>query len=110
MRSIYRPLWCTLPRMKKQTEDLSERSRFHVLLREVATRLVLARGKEIDAAVDECLAQVGEHFGVDSVSLGGITKSGELTPALRVWGRLPRRKTSLAINPTPGPDMVVLPV
>jgi formate hydrogenlyase transcriptional activator len=101
--------------MTKQTKDLSEQSRFHVLVREVATRLVLARGEEIDNAVSECLALVGEHFGVDSVSMGGMkksgelmggSKSGELTSALRVWGRLPRGETALAIDPPPGPKMV----
>jgi formate hydrogenlyase transcriptional activator len=80
--------------------------RFDSLVREITARLVGARGTEIDAAVDDCLARVGEHFGVEIVSLGGITKSGELTPALRVWGGLPSRDKSLALEPPPGPEMV----
>ncbi len=87
-------------------KDLSERTRFYRLVREMATRLVGAQGAEIDAAVDDCLARMGKHFGVDAVSLGGITKSGELTPALHVWGRLPPRDKSLAVDPPPGPEMV----
>ncbi len=91
--------------MKKQTKEPSESSRFYRLIQEVTARLVGARGEEIDAAVDDCLSRMGEHFGVETVSLGGITKSGKLTPALRVWGRLPPREKSLATNPPPGPEM-----
>ena len=92
--------------MKKQTKEPSESSHFYRLVQEVAARLVGARGEEIDAAVDDCLSRMGEHFGVESVSLGGISKSGKLTPALRVWGRLPPRNKSLAVDPPPGPEMV----
>jgi formate hydrogenlyase transcriptional activator len=92
--------------MNEQTEELSESARFYRLVQEVTTRLVGARGEEIDAAVDDCLAQMGRYFGVNSVSLGGISKAGKLTSALRVWGRLPSRDVSLAIDPPPGPEMV----
>jgi transcriptional regulator with GAF, ATPase, and Fis domain len=92
--------------MKDQTKELSESSRFYRLVREFMARLVGARGEEIDAAVDDCLERMGEYFGVESVSLGGISKSGNLTPALRVWGGLPARDKSLATNPPPGPEMV----
>jgi formate hydrogenlyase transcriptional activator len=92
--------------MKREQTDPNERSDFHQLVQKVTARLVSARGEEIETAVDECLAWMGEHLGVDSVALGGITKSGELTPALRVWGRLPLRKRSLAVDPPPGPEMV----
>jgi formate hydrogenlyase transcriptional activator len=92
--------------MKEQSTEVSESSSFYSLVQELTGRLVGARGKEIDAAVDDCLAQMGAHFGVESVSLGGISKSGKLTPALRVWGRLPAREKSLTIDPPPGPEMV----
>jgi formate hydrogenlyase transcriptional activator len=92
--------------MNEQTEELSESSRFYRLVQEVTARLVGARGEEIDEAVDDCLARMGVYFGVESVSLGGISKSGELTPALCVWGRLPSRGNSLALSPSPGPEMV----
>jgi len=92
--------------MNEQTEELSDSSHFYRLVQEVTTRLVGARGEEIDAAVDDCLARMGGYFGVESVSLGGISKSGNLTPALRVWGRLPSRDVSLAVDPPPGPEMV----
>ena len=92
--------------MKKQPSELKELSRFYRLVRDLAARLVAAQGAEIDATVDSCLAQVGEHFGVESVSLGGITKSGKLTPALRVWGGLPSREKSMTLAPPPGPEMV----
>jgi formate hydrogenlyase transcriptional activator len=74
-------------------------------LREVTARLVGARGEEIDAAADGCLARMGEHFGVETVALGGISKSGALTSALRVWGLVPPKEASLAVNPPPGPEM-----
>jgi formate hydrogenlyase transcriptional activator len=92
--------------MNEQTEELSAHVRFYQLVQVFTAKLVGARGEEIDSAVDDCLAQVGAYFGVENVSLGGISKSGELTPALRVWGRLPSRGDSLAVNPSPGPDMV----
>ena len=92
--------------MNEPTEELSEPSRFYRLVQDVTARLVGSRGEEIDAAVDDCLAWMGAYFGVESVSLGGISKSGELTPALRVWGRLPSRGNSLTVNPSPGPEMV----
>jgi len=91
--------------MNEQRDNPTAQSQFYRLLHDVTTRLVGAKGSEIERAVDECLAQMGEHFGVDSVSLGGITKSGDLTPALRVWGRLPPRDRSLAVDPSPGPEM-----
>ena len=94
-----------VPNMNEQTEELSDSSRFYRLVQEVTARLVSARGAEIDAAVDDCLALMGGHFGVENVSLGGISKSGKLTPALRVWGRLPPRDKSLAVDPPPGPEM-----
>ncbi len=92
--------------MNEQTEEPSESSRFYRLVQEVTARLVGARGEEIDAAVDDCLARLGGYFGVEGVSLGGISKLGELTTALRVWGRLPSRGNSLALSPSPGPEMV----
>jgi DNA-binding NtrC family response regulator len=92
--------------VEKQTEELSERSRFYHLIQDLTARFVGARGAELDEVVDECLERMGEHFGVEAVSLGGIKKSGELTPALRVWGRLPPRDRSLAVDPSPGPEMV----
>jgi formate hydrogenlyase transcriptional activator len=92
--------------MKAQTKKLSEPSRFYRLVHEVTARLVGAQGAEIDTAVDDCLAWMGEYFNVENVSLGGISKSGMLTPALRVWGRLPERGKSLVVDPPPGPEMV----
>ena len=92
--------------MKEKPTEVSESSRFYRLIKDVTARLVGARGEEIDAAVDDCLARMGEHFGVESVSLGGISKSGNLTPALRVWGRLPSKDKGLAVDPPPGPKMV----
>jgi transcriptional regulator with GAF, ATPase, and Fis domain len=92
--------------MKEQTKGLNERLLSYRLIRDLTARLVSARGAEIDAAVNDCLARMGEHFGVESVSLGGITKAGELTPALNVWGKLPPKDTSLAVDPPPGPEMV----
>ena len=92
--------------MKNQTGKLSERARFYLLVRNFATRLAGALGAEIDSAVDDCLESMGEHLGVDRVALGGISKAGELMPALWVWGHGPPPKGSQAVDPSPGPEMV----
>lgn len=92
--------------MKEQMTKLSERSRFYSLVQEVTARLVGARGAEIAVAVDDCLARLGEHFNVDRVALGAISKSGDILPSVRVWGHGPTTSKTLAIDPPPGPEMV----
>ncbi|NOQ68575.1 MAG: hypothetical protein GQ573_00460, partial [Gammaproteobacteria bacterium] len=92
--------------MKKQNNEFSESSGFYYLAQRVMTHLAGAQGAEIDAAINKCLEQLGKYFGVDNVSLGGISKSGELMPALYLWGKLPPKAMMLASNPTPGPEMV----
>jgi formate hydrogenlyase transcriptional activator len=92
--------------MKKQNNDFSELSEFYRLVEKVMAHLAGARGEEIDEGINKCLALLGKHFGVESVSLGGISKSGELMPALYLWGQLPPKAMMLASTPTPGPEMV----
>ena len=92
--------------MNEQSEELSERSRFYRLVREMTARFAGAQGDEIDAAVDHCLAQMGEHFGAERVALGAISKPGEILPTVRVWGRGPSTSTPPRIDPPPGPEMV----
>jgi transcriptional regulator with GAF, ATPase, and Fis domain len=92
--------------MNKQTTALSESARFYRLVQKTTAQLVSAQGVDIDTTVNECLEQLGEYFGVEGVSLGGISKSGELMSVLYLWGQLPPRDTMLAANPSPGPEMV----
>jgi len=92
--------------MKKPKNELSESPGFYRLAQEVMARLAGAKGEEIDEAVNVCLEQLGEYFEVDAVSLGGISKSGELMPTLYLWGKLPPKAMMLASNPSPGPEMV----
>lgn len=92
--------------MKKQTNEPSESSGFYRLAQNIMTDLAGAQGEKIDAALNKCLERLGEYFGIESVSLGGISKSGELMPTLYLWGKLPPKKTMLAGNPPPGPEMV----
>ena len=92
--------------MEEQTEELSERASFYRLVREATARLVAARGSEIDAAVEECLARMGEHLGVDRVALGAISKSGDILPSVHVWGHGPPPSATHSIDPPPGPEMV----
>jgi hypothetical protein len=49
---------------KEPTKELSERSRFYRLVRDMAARLVGTQDAEIDTAVDDCRVRMGEHFGV----------------------------------------------
>ena len=92
--------------MKKQTNELSEPSDFYRLAQNIMADLAGAQGEEIDAAINKCLEQLGKYFGVENVSLGGISKSGELMPVLYLWGKLPPKAMMLASNPSPGPEMV----
>ena len=92
--------------MKEQTKERIETSDFYPLAQKIMAHLAGAQGKEIYTEVNECLGWLGEYFGIDSVSLGGISKSGDLMPSLHLWGKLPPKEAMLAGNPTPGPDMV----
>jgi transcriptional regulator with GAF, ATPase, and Fis domain len=92
--------------MKQQTKESTERSGLYHLLQDLTARLVGARGAELDAAVDDCLARFGEHLGVDRVALGAISKSGEILPLTRIWGHGPPNEETVAITPPPGPEMV----
>ncbi len=62
---------------------------FYTLLREVTTRLVAAQAAEIDIAVDDCLAMLGEHFQANKTGLGQMSNSGKILPVLRAWGDRP---------------------
>lgn len=92
--------------MKGKSDELSDTTLFYRLAHELTVRLVAARGEEIDTRVYECLEKLAEYFGVWSVSLGSISKSGELMPGTYFWGKLPRREVSLKVDPPPGPEMV----
>jgi formate hydrogenlyase transcriptional activator len=77
---------------------------FYVLLHKITARLVGSRAAEMDGALDDCLAKVGEYFDVDHVAMGQISSAGELLPSLRAWGDGPT-EVFLAADP-PGPEMV----
>ena len=89
-----------------QINEPDESSRFYRLTQNVMAQLAGAQGEGIDVTVSSCLERLGEYFGVDSVSLGGISKSGELMPVLYLWGQLPPKETMLAGHPSPGQEMV----
>jgi hypothetical protein len=92
--------------MTEQTEKLSEPARFYRLVQKVTARLVGAQGEGIDAAIQDCLARMGEHFGVDNVSLGAISTAGDLIPSVPMWSRVPSSRKVVAVDPPPGPEMV----
>jgi transcriptional regulator with GAF, ATPase, and Fis domain len=92
--------------MTEQTEKLSEPARFYRLVQKVTARLVGAQGEGIDAAIQDCLARMGEHFGVDNVSLGAISTAGDLIPSVPMWSRAPSSRKVVAVDPPPGPEMV----
>ena len=92
--------------MKKQTGGLNEPASFYSLIREITARFVAAQGTELEAAVDDCLAQMAEHFDVAVVALGAISKSGEILPSVHVREPGPSGSTSVAVDPPPGPEMV----
>jgi formate hydrogenlyase transcriptional activator len=91
--------------MKKLKIDRNESSEFYRLVLKATKNLVPARGAEIEDAVANSLSRLAEYFGVGNVALGGISKSGDLIPELYLWGGLPTRNVSLAIDPQPGPNM-----
>ena len=90
--------------MTKRNNKVGEIQDFHLLVREISTLLVSAKASEIEIALDCCLGKVGEYFDVPRVSLGQISKSGELLPALRIWGG-DSPVQYLSVDP-PGPEMV----
>jgi len=92
--------------MTEQMAKLSEPARFYRLVQKITARLVGAQGEEIDAAVQDCLARMGEHFGVDNVSLGAISTGGDLIPSVPMWSRLRPSHQVVAVEPPPGPEMV----
>ncbi len=91
--------------MTERPSQIPDRVRFDRLLQEMTARLVGAKGLEIDAAMDDCLSRLGEHFGVDGVGFGGMSESGEIVPSTLFRGQVaPSDATS--VSPPPGPDMV----
>jgi len=78
--------------------------RLYALVNDVTTRLVGAQAEEIDLAVEDCLAKLGEHFDVGQVGLGQIAKAGDILPPLSTWGDYPISDYLTAVPP--GPDMV----
>ena len=90
--------------MAKRNNEIEGLQRFYELTHEVSARLVGARSAEIDAALDDCLAKVGEYFDVSQVGLGQISSSGELMPALRLWGG--DSVADFLNAPIPGPELV----
>jgi len=87
-----------------QKIELNEQSYFYRLIHKVAARLVSAQGEEIDAAMADGLALIGDYFDASLVGLGQIARSGELMPALCAWGKHPSPHY-LAADP-PGPELV----
>jgi hypothetical protein len=67
-------------KMAKQSSDVSGVQPFFGLVNDVSALLVGARSAEIDVALDDCLARLGEYFDAHQVALGQISKSGELLP------------------------------
>ena len=90
--------------MATRNNEIEELQRFYELTHEVSARLVGARSAEIDTALDDCLAKVGEYFDVSQVGLGQISSSGELMPALRLWGG--DAVADFLNAPIPGPELV----
>ncbi len=83
----------------RQSELRAEQ--FYRLLQDVTTRLVGAQATEIDAAVDDCLAKLGEHFHVNQVGMGQWSKSGKILPSLRSWGDKPVTDYLTTVGPGP---------
>jgi transcriptional regulator with GAF, ATPase, and Fis domain len=90
--------------MAKRNNEIGIDHPFFGLVHDVSSLLVSARSKEIEKALDDCLAKLGEYFDVPQVALGQISSSGELLPSLRMWGDAPAINY-LAVDP-PGPEMV----
>jgi len=86
-----------------EPNEINELRRFYELAHEVSAGFAGARSFEIDAVLDDYLAKIGVFFEVPTVSLGQISSSGELMPALRMWGG---DSTDFLNAPTPGPELV----
>jgi transcriptional regulator with GAF, ATPase, and Fis domain len=95
---------CYASDMAKQIDEVQGVQPFFGLVSDISSLLVGARSKEIEKALDDCLAKLGEYFDVQHVALGQISSSGELLPSLRMWGDV-AAIDFLAADP-PGPEMV----
>jgi transcriptional regulator with GAF, ATPase, and Fis domain len=90
--------------MAKRNNEIGIGHPFFGLVHDVSSLLVSARSQEIDEALDDCLAKLGQYFDVHQVALGQISSSGELLSSLHMWGDAPAINY-LAVDP-PGPEMV----
>jgi transcriptional regulator with GAF, ATPase, and Fis domain len=88
----------------KHKDDAHGVQPFFGLVHDISSLLVGARSKDIEKALDDCLAKLGEYFDAQHVALGQISGSGELLPSLRMWGDV-AAIDFLAADP-PGPEMV----
>jgi hypothetical protein len=70
---------------KRAQLALEERLRFQQLLARVSTRFADLFGAEVDRAIQEALAQIGEYFDVDSVRLYRLSLSGEVVKLRVTW-------------------------
>ena len=90
--------------MTKHKDEARGVQPFFGLVQDVSSLLVGARSKDIETALDDCRAKLGEYFDAQHVALGQISSSGELLPSLRMWGDV-AAIDFLAADP-PGPEMV----
>ncbi len=88
--------------MNENKKKSNELSGFYTLIQEITTKLVSVRGEEINAAVDDCLEQIGEYFHVNQVGLGQWSNSGKILPSLQTWGDRPVSDYLTTVGP--GPD------
>jgi PAS domain S-box-containing protein len=71
---------------RKRAELLSEQqSRFEALLSEISARFVNVSSDEIDAAITDALAHVGNCLGLDRCHLGHLTPDGKEVHVTHAW-------------------------
>jgi hypothetical protein len=75
-------------RMAKRNNKVGADHPFFRLIGDFSSLLASARSDEIEKALDDCLAKLGGHFGVQRVALGQTSKSGALPTSRRFLNAL----------------------
>ena len=74
-------------RRRRVEATLSDRLEFETLVSDLSATLAGLRGAELDRGIEEGLRRVGEHLGVDRVTILQAARGRDALDAIHVWRR-----------------------